>query len=160
MRDNFAHLMPDYSFITQWWLDAPIDAVWKAIQESERWPDWWKSVADVRVISSGDERGVGAIRRFTWRGRLPYTLTFDMRVTKIEPPILLEGIASGDLAGEGRWRLAPEDSGTAVRYDWKVRANKVWMRLFAPILRPVFSWNHDAVMKNGEIGLRRLLGIR
>lgn len=151
--------MGDNSFITQWWLDAPIDAVWRAIQESEKWPSWWKSVAAVEPILPGDDRGLGAVRRFSWRGRLPYTLTFDMRVTRIEPPTLLEGIATGDLDGEGRWRLATEDSGTAVRYDWNVRATKPWMRLLAPVAQPFYSWNHDAVMRDGEIGLRRLLGI-
>ena len=150
--------MPDsYAFITQWWFDAPIERVWQAIRDSERWPSWWRSVVSVRKITPGDAAGVGEVRRFTWRGRLPYALTFDMRATRVEPPTAMEGVATGELEGTGLWRLAADGGGTAVRYDWNVRATKLWMRLLAPVARPLFSWNHDAVMRDGERGLRRLL---
>ena len=152
--------MTDYSFITQWWFDAPIERVWEAIRGAERWPSWWRSVSAVENVSAGDDSGIGEVRRFTWRGRLPYTLTFEMKTTRVEPPSLLEGVATGELEGAGRWRLASESGGTAVRYDWNVRATKRWMRLLAPVARPLFSWNHDAVMKDGERGLRRLLAER
>ena len=176
--------MSDYSFITQWWFDAPIDRVWGAIRDAGRWPSWWRSVVSVEPIAAGDAAGVGEVRRFTWRGRLPYTLTFDMKTTRVEPPTALDGIATGELEGEGRWRLASESGATVangreraiahghertiahgrertiVRYDWDVRATKRWMRLLAPVARPLFSWNHDAVMKDGERGLRRLLAER
>jgi hypothetical protein len=91
---------------------------------------------------------------------LPYSLTFDMTTTRVEAPGRIEGTASGELAGKGVWRLAADNDGTSVRYDWTVRANKRWMRLLAPVARPLFAWNHDAVMADGERGLRRLLGER
>jgi hypothetical protein len=31
------------------------------------------------------------------------------------------------------------------------------MRALAPLLRPVFAWNHGTVMRRGEAGLTRLL---
>jgi len=47
-----------------------------------------------------------------------------------------------------------------VRYDWCVRTNRAWMNALAPLLRPVFQWNHDAVMREGGAALaRRLLGV-
>lgn len=150
--------MSDYAFVTRWRFDAPIERVWEAIRDADRWPSWWRSVVSVEAVAPGDAAGVGEVRRFTWRGRLPYTLTFDMRTTRVEPPTALDGSASGELEGEGRWRLASDDGGTFVRYDWNVRATKPWMRLLAPVARPLFAWNHDAVMKDGERGLRRLLG--
>ncbi|HET9793614.1 MAG TPA: SRPBCC family protein [Thermoanaerobaculia bacterium] len=149
--------MADYAFITQWWFDAPIERVWETIRQAERWPSWWRSVAAVEKVSPGDASGVGEVRRFTWRGRLPYSLSFQMKTTRVEAPTTLEGVATGELEGTGRWRLAPESGGTAVRYDWNVRATKLWMRLLAPLARPLFVWNHDAVMRDGERGLRRLL---
>ena len=63
--------MPDYAFITQWWFDAPIERVWEAIRDSERWPEWWRSVRSVKRIREGDADGIGDVRRYTWRGRLP-----------------------------------------------------------------------------------------
>ena len=152
--------MPDYAFVTQWWFDAPIERVWEAIRDSVRWPEWWRSVVSVEMIRPGDADGIGEVRRYTWRGRLPYSLTFDMTTTLVDAPHRLEGSASGELAGAGIWRLASEESGTAVRYDWNVTATKSWMRLLAPVARPLFAWNHDAVMTDGERGLARLLGAR
>src|SRR5262245_32777548 len=84
--------MAAYRFVTNWRLDAPIDAVWNEIYASERWPEWWSSVLSVVVVRDGDERGVGAIRRYTWRGALPYKLTFEMTTTAVEKPVRLDGL--------------------------------------------------------------------
>jgi len=81
-----------------------------------------------------------------------------VRTTKVERPDLLEGDASGELAGLGRWRLFEQGGVTAVLYEWNVRTTRAWMNLLAPVARPVFAVNHDYVMRNGGQGLARLLG--
>ena len=86
-----------------------------------------------------------------------------MTTTRVEKPHLLEGDASGELAGTGRWRLFCEDGDvpvTAVVYEWDVHTTKPWMNAIAPLAAPVFEWNHDWVMRNGGVGLARLLGCR
>jgi hypothetical protein len=152
--------MARYEFLTTWVLEAPRQAVWDAIYESERWPEWWRGVIGSEELEPGDERGVGRLGRYVWRSRLPYELAFEMRSTRIEEPILLEGEASGELAGIGRWRLFEEGGVTAVVYEWNVDTTRSWMNLLAPIARPVFAWNHNWVMQNGGTGLARLLGAR
>jgi uncharacterized protein YndB with AHSA1/START domain len=155
--------MPDYEFLTTWCLAAPRERVWDAIWDSERWPEWWRGVVAARTISAGDESGVGQVGRYTWRSRLPYDLEFEMATTKVARPYLLEGEASGELAGVGRWRLFEQDGEppvTAVIYEWNVSTTKPWMNLLAPIARPLFAWNHDWVMRNGGDGLATLLGCR
>jgi len=82
-----------------------------------------------------------------------------MQTVRIEPPLLLEGIASGELEGRGLWQLSNEGSETIVRYDWNVQTAKQWMKLLAPIARPVFKWNHDVVMSWGAKGLGKRLGV-
>jgi hypothetical protein len=77
---------------------------------------------------------------------------------RIERPHALEGEASGELEGTGRWRLFESDGATAVLYEWTVRTTRPWMNLVAPVARPIFAWNHDYVMRNGGEGLARLLG--
>ena len=149
--------MADYRFETTWKIRAPIDAVWLAIFETDRWPAWWKGVVAVTSLAPGDERGVGAVRRYVWRSRLPYTLAFDMESTRIEPPRLLEGRASGELAGRGLWQLEEDAGVTTAHYTWDVRTTRPWMNLLAPIARPAFAWNHDYVMRSGARGLARLL---
>lgn len=152
--------MADYEFVTVWRVDAPIEAVWDAILHSERWPAWWKGVERVEELEPGDEQGVGSLRRYTWKSRLPYRLVFDMRTTRVERPVALEGAAGGELEGTGRWQLSQEDAVTTVRYEWKVRTTRPWMNVLAPIARPFFEWNHDIVMRQGGEGLARLLGAR
>jgi uncharacterized protein YndB with AHSA1/START domain len=150
--------VPAYRFLTTWCLEAPIDRVWEAIHDSERWPQWWKGVERVVEIEAGDDEGRGSLTRYTWRSRLPYDLEFDMRVTRVERPYLLEGQASGELAGEGRWRLFEGNGATAVTYEWVVRTTRPWMNALAPLARPLFAWNHDVVMRQGGEGLAQLLG--
>jgi uncharacterized protein YndB with AHSA1/START domain len=150
----------DYRFLTTWCIDAPIGDVWDAIHASERWPEWWKGVERVVELEPGDDDGLGSVSRYTWRSRLPYELSFEMRVTRVQRPHFLEGEAFGDLTGEGRWRLYESPLGTAVTYEWVVKTTEWWMNLLAPIARPLFAWNHDVVMRQGGEGIARLLGAR
>jgi uncharacterized protein YndB with AHSA1/START domain len=150
--------LAEYRFVTVWKLRAPIAAVWQAILETDKWPSWWRGVVSVERLRAGDAQGVGAAARYVWRSRLPYTLAFDMEVTRAEPHALLEGRASGELEGTGTWRLVETDGVTTVGYTWQVRTTRPWMNLLAPIARPLFAWNHDYVMKSGGEGLARLLG--
>jgi uncharacterized protein YndB with AHSA1/START domain len=153
--------MAEYRFLTTWILDAERERVWEAIYESERWPEWWHGVLRADTLAEGDDDGgVGHLARYVWKSKLPYELAFEMRTTRVERPRLLEGEAEGELAGVGRWRLYEEDGSTAVVYEWNVHPTKPWMNLFTPILRPVFAWNHDYVMRNGGEGIARLLGCR
>jgi hypothetical protein len=46
-----------------------------------------------------------------------------------------------------------------VRYEWVVTTGKRWMTALAPLLAPVFRWNHDQVMAAGGRGLARHLGV-
>jgi len=149
-----------YDFLTTWVLEAPRERIWEAIWNSQRWPEWWRGVERVVELEPGDERGLGQRSRLTWRSRLPYELDFEVRTVRVERPHLLEGEASGELAGLGRWRLFAEDSATAVVYEWQVGTTKRWMNALAPLARPAFAWNHDWVMRNGGRGLAGLLGCR
>ena len=124
--------MKPYRFLTTWCLEAPVDHVWEAIHDSERWPEWWKGVERVVELEAGDDEGRGALTRYTWRSRLPYNLEFDMRVVHVERPYFLEGQASGELAGEGRWRLFEANGTTAVTYEWVVHTTRPWMNALAP----------------------------
>jgi len=151
-------LAREYEFLTSWVLAAPRERVWDAIYASESWPEWWRGVIEAEREAPGDESGIGQVGRYVWRSKLPYNLEFRMRTTRVQRPHLLEGEASGDLAGIGRWRFFEEGASTAVIYEWNVRTTKAWMNLFAPIARPFFALNHDWVMRNGGTGLAALLG--
>lgn len=152
--------MAEYRLVTIWRIHAPLREVYRAIYHSSGWPRWWKGVEAVVELEPGDELGVGSLQRFTWRSRLPYRLTFEMRITRVEPLVVLEGVAAGDLAGTGRWEFSEEGPVTTVCYKWFVCTNKCWMNWLAPVARPLFKWNHDMVMHDGALGLARLLNVQ
>jgi uncharacterized protein YndB with AHSA1/START domain len=150
-----------YHFVTHWHVAAPIDDVFDAISHSEAWPSWWKGVESVTDLGGGDESGIGNRRRYVWKSALPYRLAFEVVTTRIERPHALEGTASGELAGTGRWDIRESpDGGTAVTYVWDVRTTRRWMNALGPLAAPAFRWNHDYVMRAGGRGLRRLLASR
>lgn len=146
-----------FHLVTEWDLDAPIERVWAVLKAVEEWPSWWRAVQRVKELQKGDADGLGAVYRLTWKTALPYRLTFDMRVDRIEPMSALGGRAFGELDGAGLWTLRPQDGGIHVRYDWNVEVTKPWMKALAPILRPVFAWNHNIVMGWGEEDIRSRL---
>jgi uncharacterized protein YndB with AHSA1/START domain len=150
-----------YDFVTIWRFDAPIEKVWEAIKDSEHWSEWWRGVVRVVELRAGDSNGVGSIRRSTWKSALPYTLEFDLEVTRVEPMSMIEARAFDELEGVGLWTLTAEDeTHTTVRYDWKVKTTEAWMNYFSPVAKPFFRWNHDIIMRWGGKGLAQKLNCR
>ncbi|MGH8661360.1 MAG: SRPBCC family protein [Burkholderiales bacterium] len=152
--------MAEYRLTTHWRFDAPVERVYEAICQPARWPNWWWGAKNVVELRPGDERGVGRLLCCTWKGLLPYTLTFTVQVVRVLPLVALEGVASGELEGVGRWLFSQEGSITAVCYEWRVRTTRLWMNVLAPIASPLFEWNHNLIMHEGAKGLARLLDAR
>lgn len=151
--------MADYRFLTTWVVDAPIERVWAVLYAIERWPEWWTGVERVTKLFRGEEDGVGTIYRHVWRSKIPYAVQFDITVTEVRRPNLIAASAEGGLEGTGVFRLFEAPLGTAITYDWRVRTTKAWINAAALFARPIFAWNHHAVMKQGGTGLARVLGV-
>ena len=149
--------MASYEFVTIWRIDAPIEKVWNEIYHTEYWPDWWKGVLKVEELKEGDDLGVGSIRKYTWRTKLPYKLIFEIETVKVEPMRYLEGVSKGELDGTGIWRFSSEGDTTTARYDWLVNTTKTWMNVLAPMAKPLFEWNHKVVMRWGAESLSKRL---
>lgn len=153
--------MTYYEFTTVWLLEAPIEAVWGEIKNSQGWAEWWGGVLEVKELKKGDENGVGGIFRSTWRSKLPYKLIFDSEVVRVEDLKQIESRAFGELEGVGIWTLTEEgENVTRVHYDWRVKTTKAWMNWLAPVAKPFFRWNHDAIMRWGAEGLAKKLNCR
>jgi uncharacterized protein YndB with AHSA1/START domain len=153
-----------YEYHSDWLLDAPVERVWHALVEVESWPDWWPYVRRVQTLRTGDRggehEGLGAIRRIVWGSRLPYGFTLDVEAVESLRHRRLAGRATGGLEGLGVWELEPQGAATRVRYTWRLALNTRWMKIAAPLMAPVFRWNHEGVMHGGAVGLARHLGGR
>lgn len=152
--------MAEYHFLTTWDLEAPIESVWEVIGDPLHYSIWWKYVEGVSELEPSKPDGTGGLYLYKWKTALPYSLAFEMTVTRYAPPNLTEGQAQGELEGFGRWELKQMDGFTRVTYDWLVRTTKSWMNLLAPLARPAFSWNHNTIMDEGGKALASKLGVR
>lgn len=151
--------MASYSFVTTWRLHAPIADVWQALNDAERYHEWWPGMVAFRKLNP-EVIGVGAKSERAVRGRLPYTLRYQTTTTRVDPPRELAYDASGDLVGRGRFVLSEQGEWTQVIFYWDVQTSGLWMNLLAPIFRRLFAWNHDWVMARGERGLANRLARR
>lgn len=146
-----------FDLVSHWRIHAPVDQVWAALADPASWSRWWPFVRDVQALREGGRDGVGAIRRIRWATRLPYQLVIEVEAVEALRHQRLRGRSRGQLDGEGVWLLRAEEGFTDVTYVFRVVLTRHWMRWLAPLLAPLFRWNHQAVMRAGEAGLRRHL---
>ncbi len=150
--------MAEYRLLTTWRIEAPLERVYAAIQNSLDWPNWWSSVKQVEQVAAGDASGIHSVWRYTWRGQLPYRVVFEVSPTRIENLVIIEGTTRGDLEGTGGWYFSGQGTVSIIRCEWHVRSTRWWMNLIAPVARSIFTRNHALVMKQGGVGLAHLLG--
>lgn len=162
MNDSRQHR---FVLTSRWHLDCPIEAAWQRIGAIHRWPAWWPNVRAVHssqppCADKYDTPRVGSSAYVNWKTILGYGLQLRVTTTRVAAPYELEGTAEGDLSGCGLWLLDPLGFGVVVTYRWDVHLNRRWMRATAPLLRPVFAWNHFAVMQAGARAMARDIGCR
>lgn len=146
-----------FDLVSHWRLHAPVERVWAALCDPAGWPRWWPCVRQVRTLREGGPDGVGSVRCIDWSTRLPYRIVIEVEAVESVRHQRLRGRSRGALDGEGVWLLRSDGGCTDVTYVWRIRLGKRWMRWSAPLLAPLFRWNHDGVMRAGEAGLRRFL---
>lgn len=143
-----------FAFWSGWELSAERESIWDALVDFQQWPQWWPALKKVVETIHGDPQGIGQRANAVWQGPLGYSLEMSIEAVERVEPDFLRGVASGDVVGEGLWRLEAKDDGwTSVAFNWDVRATKRWMVALAPVARPVFVAGHDKVMAEGARGL-------
>jgi hypothetical protein len=153
-----AHSQPaQYSFITKWQIKAPLGKVWDAIDKGEDWPIWWKGAEQTEIIDNGNIDGTGKTIRYKWKSFLPFTLSFDFKITDRELYKKISGEATGDLKGTGIWTFEETNGITHVQYKWDVVSTKKIINLLSPFLKWFFNYNHNLLMHWGAKGLAKKL---
>jgi hypothetical protein len=146
-----------YAFVDEWDVSAPIESVFDALSDPERYPLWWKP-----VYLAAKARSENVVEHL-FKGRLPYRLRVTSELVKKERPTMIEAVVGGDLSGRGIWTLKPKKDSVRVRFDWQVDADRPFLRLLTPVLGRLFRWNHDWAIKRAMEGLepyaRRLAGL-
>jgi hypothetical protein len=145
----------EYHFITNWRLQATREEVIDILGDAEDLPRWWPSVyITVTRIEKGDDKRVGDVYDLYTKGWLPYTLRWRLRVTENREPEGSTLVAEGDFVGRGIWTFTQDGDMVDVEYDWKISAQKPLLKLFSPVMKPLFAANHRWAMEKGEQSLK------
>jgi quercetin dioxygenase-like cupin family protein/uncharacterized protein YndB with AHSA1/START domain len=140
-----------YVFVDEWDVAALPASVFAAISDARTYPTWWRPVY-LDVDADGPAE-LGKESRQHFKGRLPYHLRTRSRVVALDPPRSVTAEVDGDLRGRGTWTLTPIPTGTHVRFDWQVHADRKLLRVLTPVLRPLFRWNHNWAIARAIDGL-------
>jgi hypothetical protein len=154
--------MHRFVLTSRWRLQSTnAERVWQLLTDVESWPRWWRYVRRARLISTGRADHVGDVATLDWASALGYGMRLRVTTTLSLRARQLEGRAEGDLSGHGTWLIeADAPDAVHVTYRWDVTLQQPWMRRLAFLLRPLFEWNHFAVMRAGARGMARQLGCR
>ena len=135
-----------YVFVDEWDVDAPQEHVFDALADGRTYPNWWTPTYLAVETDGPPELGRVAHQRF--KGTLPYVLATTTRLTRINRPNLVEAEVEGDLRGNAMWTLTSLGGKVHVRFDFRVFADRPFLRYLTPILRPLFRWNHQRAIAN------------
>ena len=83
---------------------------------------------DVRRSTPPDERGLRQRVRLHTKGWLPYTLQWELVVTRAAIPSTSAIEATGDFVGRGIWTITQDGAFVNATYDWRIRAEKPLLR--------------------------------
>lgn len=132
--------------------DVARDVVWDALNDTDRYPDWWPWL---RSFDAPSLR-VGTVAHCAVRGPLPYTLEFAVHVEGVDSGRAIETRVRGDLEGPARLELAragPQRS--TARLVWEVELRLPMLSAASLVARPLLVWAHDHVVASGLDGFRR-----
>lgn len=151
--------MADYRFVTEWKFDAPIGRVWTEVGDPLNWRLAWPGLEDVRALDPGAPPDPGATYELVFKSFLPYTLTLAARIDEHVEPRRIVMSTRGELEGTAEFDLEEVDGATRTRLLWTTRTTKAWMNALSFLLRGLFEWNHDVLMRRAGNGVARRLGV-
>jgi hypothetical protein len=143
----------------RWLIEGPIETVFHYISHGRTFPEWWPVFLDAE--GEGDEVAVGARIRYHVKSLLPYHLYWDVTVSRLDAPYLLETdtiVTLGRgfrLAGWVRFRLAQRGALVEVVNEQEMRAERRLPSPLRALAARLFALNHDRAMAIGERGLQR-----
>jgi uncharacterized protein YndB with AHSA1/START domain len=136
----------------KWTIAAPVEAVWRLIEDFEGYPRWWK-IYDHAVWKT-PIRGRGATGELKAR-RFGYDLTVNLEVTHVEELRVSEARLSGDLEGIARWTLAPAGArGTSITYYTTAAPTKTLLPVPDFVAKPMLNLIHKNAVRSCIQGMR------
>jgi hypothetical protein len=146
-----------YHFQSFWDIDAPVKTVWQTLTATPfSWDDWWPELQDLKIVKANPGL-VGTVFTCRWRAPVGYKLKTRIIICEVIPGKFVTLKATGDLTGWVKCMVKAVGNRTHVDIQWGVETSKPWMNLLYPVLKPLFTQSHHAVMKSGELGLQEYI---
>jgi uncharacterized protein YndB with AHSA1/START domain len=140
-------------------IEGPIETVWYFVSHGRTYPEWFPVFRDAQ--SDDQEVRVGSRIRYHVKALLPYDLVWDVTVSRLEPPHLIQTDTTVVLGGRFRltgWvRFSLQQQGSLVEVinEQEMRADRALPAPLHALAARAFAFNHDQAMAQGERGLQR-----
>ncbi len=167
-RDSIQHHIRErlasshrYDLQTCWKIPGTIDEVAELLLDPNGLNSWWGgSFLQSHVCRLGERHVLGREMLVTTRGFLPYTVSFQLKVTEVVFPRYFQVESTGDFVGSGSGCLIQTDDGVQVVFEWHIDVAKPLLRMFSWIARPLFIANHRWIMWQGQKRVRKIIAQR
>jgi uncharacterized protein YndB with AHSA1/START domain len=149
-----------YHFGYRWLINGPIDVVFDLLSHAKDYPTWW-SPCFKSAESDDAEVAVGARSHLRVRSRLPYELVWDITLTELDRPNLIEVDTivrlSGRFPARGpiRYTLTAGPDGVEVVNDQVIVSERSLPRPMRALLQRAFAYNHAWAFRIGGRGLQQ-----
>jgi len=131
----------------------PPEAMWEAIEHSERFEGWWWWLGQFRLEGGGLVEG--AVLHGLVSPPVPYRMQVHVHLETCEAPNRIDATVAGDLVGPASLRMERSGSGTHAEVSWRLEMMQRPMRLAARVAHPLLVWGHDRVVEATVAGFRR-----
>jgi uncharacterized protein YndB with AHSA1/START domain len=155
-----SRLVKAYDWRTEWFVPAPLPAVYEAMTSRSAVRRWRPSM---ELVDDGEENGLREGSSISFRvhqapevARFAPPFFICCVYTEVEPGRRLRELVPGELSGvlETLFEEQPSGAGTRVTFNWYVHVTNPALNLLGYVAERVYRHSHDSVMKEGESGLR------
>jgi hypothetical protein len=112
------------------------------VDQYRRWWPWLRHF-EAAALEPGD----------TWRATvqppLPYRLSFDLHLHRVEHPRLIAADITGDIEGEATIELVPSAVGTELHLRSALTPTNPFLRAVASVAQPMARYGHEWVLDTG-----------
>jgi carbon monoxide dehydrogenase subunit G len=135
--------------------ELPPEAMWTALEHSERFEGWWGWLREFRLDGGGLQ--AGSVLRGLVSPPVPYEMRVRVTLDRCTRPQQIDASVSGDLKGDAHLAFSPRGTGTRADVAWTIEMTQRPMRIAARVASPLLRWGHDRVVDATVIGFRRNL---
>ena len=155
--------MDSYQLGYRWTIEGPVETIFHYVSDARTFHEWFHVFKRVDADDPVGPLRVGSHSRMKVKALLPYTLDWDVTVSKLDPPRLMETDVRLSLNGRFgmhgyvRYRFVPAGRFVTVINEQELIADQPLPRILHPLAQAVFSFNHDWAMSRARAPLQRVV---